>query len=679
MSISNNKIYETPGNDFTSNNIHPQRKDSDSFQTSKDNMTYFQTLLVVLLAFSNNLAYYLLNSAVEILVIGIVLSFFIIILLLIHYITHLLAKKSYFPIFFPIFYFLAGLCFVFEDPDVIRMFLRVSSEPSYMPGLLTLIFFSITVKEKQRVAGTLVYIKLALGTLSFCLVVSQTHLRGRSIYLFIILLILLIRDLSNSIVNRKRVHSLKYEEIPIEANSDLDFEEITYKLQITIQHLTDTFINSETLYSNIRKSVINIKQVAESLQKKSNIYSVKVKNVTKDLDEQDKVFIEESCFGNQMKQNFNENTHMIKIQTEYPSEVNKLSGLLKNIGRDWNFNSFFLSDCCNQIPLQVAGFYSFHKFNLDEVFKIPEGVLRNFLMKLEATYKPNPYHNSVHAADVMNSHLFLVNNSKLFEYCTNIDVMAGIIAALGHDAGHPARNNRFLMITKDELAIQYNDISVLEMLHSATVFSIIMNSESNIFQNLTSDQWSLARKMIVEMILATDMSKHFDLLGQFRGKHKVPESFDLTNNELKIEILRLIIKAADIGHAAKDIELHEKWCRLVVEEFYTQGDIEKQMGLTVSMYCDRETTDISKSQAGFIKSIVSPLFSVVNFILQSEMIETYCIEQLKINENHWIHRRKTIRGRSLIHNNEEYVNKLNNLGILRSKPRKPSLPDKYLS
>ena len=679
MSVLNNKIYETPGNDFTSNNINPQRKDSDSFQTSKDSMTYVQALIVVFLAFSNNLVYYLLNSAVEVLVIGAVFSFFIVILLLMHYITHLVSKKSYFQIFFPIFYFLAGLCFVLEDPDVIRMFLSVSSEPSYMPGLLTLIFFSITVKEKERVAGTLVYLKLALGTLSFCLVVSQPHIRGRSIYLFIVLLVLFIRDLSNSIVNRKRVHSLKYEEIPVEANSDLDFEEITYKLQVTIQNLTDTFINSETLYSNIRKSVINIKQVAESLQKKSNIYSVKVKTVTKGLDEQDKMFIEESCFGNQVKQSVNENTHVIKIQTEYPCEVSKLSGLLKNIGRDWNFNTFFLSDCCNQIPLQVAGNYSFHKFNLDEVFKIPEGVLRKFLMKLEGTYKPNPYHNSVHAADVMNSYLFLVNNSKLLENCTNIDVMAGIIAALGHDAGHPARNNRFLMITKNELAIQYNDISVLEMLHTATVFSIIMDSESNIFQNLTTDQYSLARKMIVELILATDMSKHFDLLMEFRGKHMVPEAFDLTKNEQKVDILRLIIKAADIGHAAKDIELHEKWCRLVVEEFYTQGDLEKEMGLAVSMYCDRETTDISKSQAGFIKNIVAPLFIMVNFILKSEMIETYCVEQLKINENHWIHRRKTIRGRSLIHSNEEYVNKLNNLGNVRSKPRKPSLPEKYLS
>ena len=60
------------------------------------------------------------------------------------------------------------------------------------------------------------------------------------------------------------------------------------------------------------------------------------------------------------------------------------------------------------------------------------------------------------------------------------------------------------------------------------------------------------------MILATDMSKHFDLLGQFRGKYKNPDSFEISNGDMKLELYRLIIKAADIGHAAKNIELHEK-------------------------------------------------------------------------------------------------------------------------
>lgn len=97
------------------------------------------------------------------------------------------------------------------------------------------------------------------------------------------------------------------------------------------------------------------------------------------------------------------------------------------------------------------------------------------------------------------------------------------------------------------------------------------------------------------------------------------------------------------------------------------------------MYCDRETTDISKSQAGFIKNIVLPLFNAINFVLDSESIRLDCIDQLRINEEFWVLRRKRLRGTSLIVKKEDYVNHLNNLAIIRNANRKPSLPDKYLS
>jgi len=31
--------------------------------------------------------------------------------------------------------------------------------------------------------------------------------------------------------------------------------------------------------------------------------------------------------------------------------------------------------------------------------------------------------------------------------------------------------------------------------------------------------------------------------------------------------MKVLIKCADIGHTAKDIRLHERWSRLVIEEF----------------------------------------------------------------------------------------------------------------
>ena len=53
------------------------------------------------------------------------------------------------------------------------------------------------------------------------------------------------------------------------------------------------------------------------------------------------------------------------------------------------------------------------------------------------------------------------------------DMMSYILAGVCHDLGHPGFNNLFLIEKRDEIAIKYNDISVLENYHVATTFDII--------------------------------------------------------------------------------------------------------------------------------------------------------------------------------------------------------------
>mmetsp|Transcript_30425 Transcript_30425/g.30083 ORF Transcript_30425/g.30083 Transcript_30425/m.30083 type:complete len:151 (+) Transcript_30425:697-1149(+) len=97
----------------------------------------------------------------------------------------------------------------------------------------------------------------------------------------------------------------------------------------------------------------------------------------------------------------------------------------------------------------------------------------------------------------------------------------------------------------------------------------------------------------------------------------------------------MLMKAADVGHAAKSVDLHHKWTNLIVQEFFNQGDIEKQKGQTVSMYCDRETTNTAKSQAGFIKNLVLPMYEAICAYLKSPLFEENCLEQLKNNLHCW--------------------------------------------
>ena len=54
-----------------------------------------------------------------------------------------------------------------------------------------------------------------------------------------------------------------------------------------------------------------------------------------------------------------------------------------------------------------------------------------------------------------------------------LDLTVSVIAAAAHDVGHPGVNNDFLKMTSSDLALRYNDQSVLEHFHAATCFEVL--------------------------------------------------------------------------------------------------------------------------------------------------------------------------------------------------------------
>jgi hypothetical protein len=76
----------------------------------------------------------------------------------------------------------------------------------------------------------------------------------------------------------------------------------------------------------------------------------------------------------------------------------------------------------------------------------------------------------------------------------------------------------------------------------------------------------------------------------------------------KIFNVKMALKCADLGHTAKELDVHLKWTKKVTDEFFTQGDLERSRGVAISMYCDRDTANIPKSQSGFIANVCLPLY-----------------------------------------------------------------------
>ena len=113
-------------------------------------------------------------------------------------------------------------------------------------------------------------------------------------------------------------------------------------------------------------------------------------------------------------------------------------------------------------------------------------------------------------------------------------------------------------------------------------------------------------------------------------------------------MLAVGLKCADIGHTAKPTELHMYWTELITEEFFHQGDVEKERGQAVSMYCDRDTADVPKSQAGFLKNICVPLYEAWTSFLGSTEINEKCLEQMLDNLMLWEGKAKAKRASVLL-------------------------------
>ena len=74
----------------------------------------------------------------------------------------------------------------------------------------------------------------------------------------------------------------------------------------------------------------------------------------------------------------------------------------------------------------------------------------------------NPYHNVVHALDVLINMNYFINQENLKRLMSPLDVLACLLAAAVHDFRHPGFNQNFLVATKHEYAIRYSDTSALQ-------------------------------------------------------------------------------------------------------------------------------------------------------------------------------------------------------------------------
>jgi high affinity cAMP-specific and IBMX-insensitive 3',5'-cyclic phosphodiesterase 8 len=71
------------------------------------------------------------------------------------------------------------------------------------------------------------------------------------------------------------------------------------------------------------------------------------------------------------------------------------------------------------------------------------------------------------------------------------------------------------------------------------------------------------------MVLATDMTNHFEHISKFKNKIN-GDGLDVKDHNSRMLVMDYAIKCGDISNAAKASHLAMNWTALVMEEFFRQ-------------------------------------------------------------------------------------------------------------
>jgi 3',5'-cyclic-nucleotide phosphodiesterase len=149
------------------------------------------------------------------------------------------------------------------------------------------------------------------------------------------------------------------------------------------------------------------------------------------------------------------------------------------------------------------------------------------------------------------------------------------------------------------------------MHHIHESIPIISRADIDLFGAFKPPQTGRVWSLFTNLILATDMSRHFDVVKRSQTTLDAG-TFSVEDPELRLLDLQVLMKVADISNVSRPFALADKWCDILNEEFFHQGDLEQAAGIPfTSPLNDREHANKPKSQIGFYNFICIPLYTIL--------------------------------------------------------------------
>ncbi|CEP20137.1 hypothetical protein [Parasitella parasitica] len=357
----------------------------------------------------------------------------------------------------------------------------------------------------------------------------------------------------------------------------------------------------------------------------------------------------------QQRQQLTTNKH--KLSSEELQQIETIYHDWMNNQEDAKAIELNVLEGCKVTDLYAYLLGIFSRLGVFKTLNVSESQFLDFLIDVRSKYQETPYHSFYHATDVVIVLYYIVMDLKAKKYFSDKEVATLFIAAICHDAGHNGYNNDYYVKLKTELARRYNNISVLES------FSVDIGLELLEKHQITS---TVDAEMMKNLILATDMSSHYDLLNKAAELESIVSTVNLWDEQqdysrssesdkssaasetLSINIQQqiplldqsqrlsfacILLHAADISNTIRSWNISKLWSDLIIKEFFRQGDAEKLAGLQVSPGMDRDSASQATISLKFGDYLVKPYFEAVRGLLPRAQV---FIDTLEENKGKWL-------------------------------------------
>ncbi|KAI9224093.1 hypothetical protein BC828DRAFT_395535 [Blastocladiella britannica] len=232
--------------------------------------------------------------------------------------------------------------------------------------------------------------------------------------------------------------------------------------------------------------------------------------------------------------------------------------------------------------------------------------LIRFVRTVQANYNQPPFHNFSHAFCVTQVAFIILRESGLVNELSEAVSTMLVLAALCHDVDHEGLTNAYHIATESQLATLYNDVCPMEN-HHAGLTVALLRSPHSILRNLEPAEAKHFRQVITQLILATDMAKHDQVLSQ--GLKLVGTRLSVADPAHLTVLLQTILKAADLSNELRETPVADGWSSALYEE------LNLEMARLHRPPIPTDVHGVSRSQIDFLKTKVLPIWTCLDDLI----------------------------------------------------------------